>query len=153
MECPSWRYIFCFALSGSAPLPLCLLSRRLLWLSWAWKRSCSPLFHHPSLFWGIPDLFIGLTVARAGPSWSPSLEPQPYSAWEGLLIPAREREPQTQFPQLPLTSHGIWISKGFGFALRPEATKCLNTVRNKENTVCSVQRVTFPYYHTHIQKK
>lgn len=62
-------------------------------------------------------------------------------------------EAQIQFPRLFLTSQGICTSKRFGFALRPEATKCLNTMGNKENTVCSVQRVTFPYYQTIIIKK
>lgn len=86
-------------------------------------------------------MFICSIVARAGPSWSPGS-----LSMRGSITAARKAELQTQFPQLPLTSYGICISKGFGFALRREATKRLITVGNKENTVCSVQRMTFPYY-------
>ena len=101
-------------------------------------RPCSTT---PSLSVGsLIYLFVQLWPELAHPGAPASL------SMRGTITPARKTELQTQFPQLPLTSHGICISKGFGFALRPEATKCLNTVGNKENTVCSVQRMTFPYY-------
>lgn len=89
------------------------------------------------------------TLWRASPSWSPSLTQceRNCSPLLGKLSLSLSFPSSFQLHKASAQAkHLAWLS-----GLKPQ--NALNIVGNKENTVCSVRRVTFPYYQKIMKKK